>query len=418
MTFYNGYVMIGKQEQEDEMAFFKKKGTQTGENLNFAEKEKDYEHMLIKHRRRMVVLAIFLVIVAMAAVVCVKIFLDKRVYENYEVTKTIKMGEVEKCKFYAYGDGVLRYSNDGVSYMIGDETVWNQAFEMKQPVVDMCADYMAIADLEGTTVYIYDKNGQQGEIKTEYPILDIEVAGQGVVAAITKSDIANQIEVYDKDGTNIAKGQTVLSGDGCPVAISLSEDGTKLAVSYVYLEHGAAKTRVVFYNYSEVGKNEAGRIVGGFDYESSIISRVEFVTNDMVAAIGDDIVTFYSMEEKPSKANEIKINQEIQSICYNEKYIGFVFKSESIMNQYILNVYNLNGKKVLDKTMDFQYSDLQMKDNLLIFNNTQQMYIISVDGILKYNGTIQEGIQKVIPGKLENRYLIITNQEAEEIKLK
>ena len=83
MTFYNGYVMIGKQEQEDEMAFFKKKGTQTGENLNFAEKEKDYEHMLIKHRRRMVVLAIFLVIVAMAAVVCVKIFLDKIVYENY-----------------------------------------------------------------------------------------------------------------------------------------------------------------------------------------------------------------------------------------------------------------------------------------------------------------------------------------------
>ena len=233
--------MIGKQEQEDEMAFFKKKGTQTGENLNFAEKEKDYEHMLIKHRRRMVVLAIFLVIVAMAAVVCVKIFLDKRVYENYEVTKTIKMGEVEKCKFYAYGDGVLRYSNDGISYMIGDETVWNQAFEMKQPVVDMCADYMAIADLEGTTVYIYDKNGQQGEIKTEYPILDIEVAGQGVVAAITKSDIANQIEVYDKDGTNIAKGQTVLSGDGCPVAISLSEDGTKLAVSYVYLEHGSKR---------------------------------------------------------------------------------------------------------------------------------------------------------------------------------
>ena len=115
---------------------------------------------------------------------------------------------------------------------------------------------------------------------------------------------------------------------------------------------------------------------------------------------------------------ERKVLKCFLSICYNEKYIGFVFKSESILNQYILNVYNLNGKKVLDKTMDFQYSDLQMKDNLLIFNNTQQMYIISVDGILKYNGTIQEGIQKVIPGKLENRYMIITNQEAEEIKLK
>ena len=34
MTFYNGYVMIGKQEQEDEMAFFKKKGTQTGPEIS------------------------------------------------------------------------------------------------------------------------------------------------------------------------------------------------------------------------------------------------------------------------------------------------------------------------------------------------------------------------------------------------
>lgn len=180
--------------------FLRKKEHRPEKNLNFAEKEKDYEHMLIKHRRRMVVLAVFLVIVMVAAVVCVKIFLDKRVYENYEVTKTIKMGEVEKCKFYAYGDGVLRYSNDGISYMIGDETVWNQAFEMKQPVLDMCADYMAIADLEGTTFISMIRNGQQGEIQTEYPILDIEVAGQGVVAAITKSDIANRLRFMIRMG--------------------------------------------------------------------------------------------------------------------------------------------------------------------------------------------------------------------------
>ena len=82
--------------------------------------------------------------------------------------------------------------------------------------------------------------------------------------------LKNLIEIYDKEGTNIAMGQTVLSGDGCPLDISISNDGTKLAVSYVYLKNNMARTKVIFYNYSGVGKNEAGRIVGGFEnYEES-----------------------------------------------------------------------------------------------------------------------------------------------------
>lgn len=400
------------------MGLFKKKKKQSEDIKYSAEEEKDYEHMLVKHRRRMALLAVILIIIAAGIGVCVKIFLDNRVYEDYEVVNTIDMGDVAKCKFYKYADGVLRYSNDGISYMTGDDTLWNQAFEMKQPVVDICKDYMAIADLEGTKVYIYDKSGQQGEIQTANPILDLEVAAQGVVAVITQNEITNIIEVYDKEGTNIAKGQTVLSGDGCPLAISISEDGTKLAVSYVYLKNSLAQTRVVFYNYSEVGKNEAGRIVGGFDYEGSIVSKVEFVTNDIVAAFGDNVVTLYSMEEKPSRLEEFRIDKEIESIFYDDKYIGFALKGENALNQHILNVYNLEGKKVLDTTVEFQYTDIQMKNDMIIMNNSAQMYLVSVDGIKKYTGEFSEGIVKLIPGKTERRFTVINSQKAEEIKLK
>ncbi len=245
------------------------------------------------------------------------------------------------------------------------------------------------------------------------------MAGQGVVALITQNEITNLIEIYDKEGTNIAMGQTVLSGDGCPLDISISNDGTKLAVSYVYLKNNMARTKVIFYNYSGVGKNEAGRIVGGFEnYEESIISKVEFVTNDIVAAFGDDILTIYNMEEKPSVMEEIKIDREIESIAYNSKYILLTFKSENAVNQHILNVYDLNGKRILDTTIEFSYTDIQLQNNMIILNNSEQMYMLSVDNVKKYEGKINEGIVKVIPTKTENRFIIITNEEAEEIKLK
>ncbi|MDY5576639.1 MAG: DUF5711 family protein [Lachnospiraceae bacterium] len=397
------------------MGIFKKKRKKDTSGIE----EKDYEDMLIRHRRRVGIGILILLLLAVVLAFCVKIFLDHREYENYEIADTTDMGDVSKCEFYRYCDGILRYSNDGISYMVGDDTIWNQAFEMKDPVIDICEKYMAIADLHGSKIYIYNNSGQQGEIETTAPILSLEVASQGVVAAITKNDTANLIEVYDKEGTNIAVGQTVLSGDGSPLSISISNDGTKLAVSYVYLESSVAKTKVVFYNYSEVGKNEVGRIVGAFEhYDTSIISKVEFVTNDVVAAFGDDILTIYSIKQRPSVLQEFKLDKAVESVVYNEQYIGIICKSDLALNQHIVTIYDINGKSVLNKTIDFAYTDVQLAGDRLIFNNQTQLYIFTVDNILKYNGTIKDGIVKVIPSKYENRYTVITNNEAQEIKLK
>lgn len=161
------------------------------------------------------------------------------------------------------------------------------------------------------------------------------------------------------------------------------------------MKNNMARTKVIFYNYSGVGKNEAGRIVGGFEnYEESIISKVEFVTNDIVAAFGDDILTIYNMEEKPSVMEEIKIDKEIESIAYNSKYILLTFKSENAVNQHILNVYDLNGKRILDTTIEFSYTDIQLQNNMIILNNSEQMYMLSVDNVKKYEGKLMRELSK------------------------
>ena len=72
----------------------------------------------------------------------------------------------------------------------------------------------------------------------------------------------------------------VLSGEiGYPLDISLSPDGTMLTGSYMYIEDGTLRSRVAFYNFSEVGKNALNRFVGGFHdiYKESIVPRVQYL---------------------------------------------------------------------------------------------------------------------------------------------
>lgn len=381
--------------------------------------DKDYESMLVKHRKRMRVVVVLLILLAAVLTVIVKVFLDHRAYETYEVTGTIKLGDTTKCKFYRYGEGVLRYSNDGISYLAGGEEIWNQAFEMKAPVVDVCEEYMAIADMEGTKIYIFNLKGKQGEVETTSPILGLEVARQGEVAAITQSDETNKIEIYDREGVAIAMGQTLLSGDGCPLDISLSNDGTKLAVSYLYIEGGTAKTKVIFYNYSEVGKNEVGRVVGGFQhYGASIVSKVEFISNNIMVAIGDDVISFYEVEEKPSLKKEYKLDREIKSLVFSENYVGVILNKKETMNQSLLAIYGSDGKEVNKLDVAFEYEDVQIDGKKVIFSNQQELYILTVDGLEKFKGVVEGNILKAIPGKWENVYMVIGEKEAQEIRLK
>ena len=86
-----------------------------------------------------------------------------------------------------------------------DEVYWNQTYEMKEPMADVCEDYVALADKGGTEIYIMNQAGMQGKIETPMNISRISVANQGVVAVWMESDGENYIRMYDKNGKNLVK---------------------------------------------------------------------------------------------------------------------------------------------------------------------------------------------------------------------
>lgn len=387
--------------------------------LNEETDEDVLEEKLKRHRRSKASKWIILIAVLIIAGVGYLIYLDNKVYTSYEVLETAQITDNYNGRFYEFGDYMLRYSEDGIAYLNGSKTYWNHAFEMREPIIDICNSYVAVAEQKSNTIYICNNKGFQGQVETEYPIVGLDVSDNGIVAAITgENSELSYIEVIDEDGTRIAKGQSVLSSQGCPVDISISEDGTKLVVSYLCVGSGVIQSKVVFYNYSEIGKNEVDRFVGGYNFDKTMVARVEFVNNDTVVAFGDDKVVLYSMKQKPSVIAEISIDKEIKSIFYDEEYIGLVLANGQADNPYNMVVYDIEGKKISDVDFNLSYKNIKIANKTIILYNDVTLRVYTVKGKQKYEGNFDKGIVDVIMLDDKYNYLIIDPANVEKIKLK
>lgn len=383
-------------------------------------KDPEYDDKLRKHKWKKIRRYAIIIGIIIAVTLFVLIYINNRTYSECEVESEIMKGDTTKCMFYEYGKGFLRYSNDGLAYIEGSDSIWNQAFEMKTPMIDICKDYVAFGEQNTNEVYIYNTEGLVGKVKTSYPVINIAVAGNGIVAAITEEENANHIEIIDTDGTILVTGQTVLSGDGCPIDLSLSEDATKLVVSYLYLNGGQAQTKVVFYNYSEVGKNEVDRIVGGFNqYKTCVVPRVEFITNDIAVAFGDNIYTIYADKQKPSIIHEEdEINREIKSIFYSEEYIGFIFETGEIDTPYELQIINTSGDVLYEGTLEIDYRNIKFDGDNVIMYDQDTFIVMSVKGKIRYKGTTGAQINQIIGLGGKTKYIRISPESIDVIRLK
>jgi len=240
-----------------------------------------------------------------------------------------------------------------------------------------------------------------------------------VVAAITLGEGVNYIEVYDKEGNQLAWGQASLSGEsGYPIDLSISNDGQKMIASYLYVDGSDIQNKIVFYNFSEVGKNEVDRIVGVFvHYGTTILPKVEFISNNVAVAFGDDIMTVYSMKQKPSIVYEDEVSN-VKSVFYSKDYIGLVMETDDAEKPYRVRVIDGKGKKLLDKKTDIEYTGVKLDGKNVILYNDIEMQVISFNGVVKFDGEYEEEITDILITGKQYVYYVVTRTGVKKVKLK
>lgn len=378
------------------------------------------KHRIKKHRRRMVIIAVIGVIVIAIAVVFVMRLIDGYVFTSYSVTGSLNREDIESSGYIAYGDGYIRYSNDGAAYYTAKgKALWNQTYSMQKPQVKICEDCVAIGDINGNTIYIFNKNGNIGKVDTSLVISQIEVAANGAVAAVLEDNEANYINMYDKEGNKIYSVKTTLAGDGYPLDISISNDSAKLIASYVYVSGEEIKTNVVFYNFSEVGQNETERVVGGFNhYNDVLVGDVQFLSNNIAVAVGENVISIYKIKEYPSLEKEIQIDNTIDRVFFGTDYIGLVLDNSDSGELYKMVVYNFSGSKVCEAEFGTQVDNIQFDGSSVVMNNSTSFSVFNLKGKNVANMSFDMPASKVLPTGTRGEYILINTKYIQNIKLK
>lgn len=384
------------------------------------ELDQDVEKKIKQHRRN-VIIGILAVILLAAVIVAVSVhMIDGITYSGYSVINSVNCDDSESTKYISYLDGYLKYSNDGVSYVNSKGvSVWNQTVSMQNPQIKICEDAVAVGDINGSKIHVFNKSGTLGTIDTSLAISQIEVAKQGVVAAVLEDNDANYINMYNVDGTQIYSVKTSLSGDGYPLDISISDDATKLVASYLYVSGESMKTNVVFYNFSDVGKNETERVVGGFNhYDSAIVGDVKFVNKTTAVAVGENIVSIYSMKEYPKLIKEIEIGSEIERVFFDTSYIGLVLNNSDSGDIYRLVLYNLSGDKVCETTFNTQYDNIMIDGKSVVMYNSGGFTVMNFRGKTLADIKVELPLENVLTHGNRGRYVLVNSKYIQNIKLK
>lgn len=377
----------------------------------------------IRSHRLTVLYRVMLVVILLAATLFFLVWQwQNKVFTESVVTATVPVTIVQSAKVEKLGDNILLYSKDGVSCIDGNgNAVWNQTFEMQQPIVSICGDVAALADYNGRIIYVVSSTSQLGTIKTNLPIRDICVSQNGVVAAVLDDVDVTRILLYNGNEdteTSIADSKASMDKSGYPMSLSLSPNGKLLAISYLYADSGDVKSTVAFFNFGEVGKNESDNYVSGYDYLDTIVPYVQFMNNGAAFAVSDDRIIFFEGTERPNNTSSHLLGEEVIGVYHNESYVALVFRNQTGESAFRLDVYSASGSKVHSQLFDIEYTDIILNKDQIIIYNDMDCLICNMKGVDKFSGEFEKPVSLIVPTSSAYRYVAVTSSSIDTIELK
>lgn len=381
----------------------------------------ELDQKIRSHRVRIIKGILFSVGIILLVCAAFFLMLRLRTYSDYTVEESIDREDSASSQFLSYGKGFVKYSNDGAIYTnASNDLYWNQTFEMQDPIVEQCEDYLAFADRGGTNIYILNENGLKGEIETPMNIVKICVANQGTVAVLMESDGTNYIRLYDRNGKNLVKGALHVEKSGYPLDIALCNDANKLAASMLDVSGGKITSSIRFYNFGSVGQNEVDNLVGAYDYEDILIPQIEFMSNDRLVAFGDTKVLIFEGTQKPAPDKEITLDTEVKSVFYSEDYIGLISNTaEDAEESRHMDIYDVKGKHLLGKDFTLDYEGIEFLENgEICIHNADECLIYNTYGVKKFQYTFETPLYKIMSGSTQTSYTFILEGTTEKVRLK
>lgn len=345
-------------------------------------------------------------------------------WQNKVYTEVMELSSVEikitsDAQLMPFGSRLLTYSKDGISCMdTKGNAVWNQTYEMQNPMVDINQNVAAVGDYNGRQVYVMSTDSLLGSITTNRPMRNFCVSAGGVVAVVLDDKDVTLICLYDAQGKELVRFRTTMKESGYPVDVSISPSGELVCVSYLYVDGGHMKSSVAFYNFGAVGQNSTDNYVSGYDYIDTVVPLTHFLDNQSLFAVSDDRIMFFGGAQKPVSVAERLLDDEVRGVYYGDEYVGLVFSSKESGSRYRLDVYHKSGNFVHSIEFDIECRDILFHNNQIIIYNESDCRIYNSRGMQKYTGKFNKTALMLIPQNAAYNYMVVTPESVDMIELR
>lgn len=359
-------------------------------------------------------------LVGIAVIVVVSYYFMNRSFSGYDVEKETTRTDSNNVTYMSFQDKLLKYSRDGISAMNDEgEVLWNGGYEMEQPHVDVCGDYVVVADIGAKKCYVYNGKDQGVEIETALPIGRAKVSANGKVAILLHDEDSDVVNIYNPYSTVDqleVEIPTNVVDDGYPLDFDISPDGDSLVIAYMLPEGGTMENKVCFYNFTEVGQDQ-NTLVGGKSYEKKMISRIEFVAEDEVAIFYEDGFSLFANMKKPEAIFEKTFDKELKSIACDDKNILVITGTAGKTDDQVVHLFNFRGKEEMAEGINYKYSDVLLEDREILFTDDQTCHILRKNGNEKFSFDFGKKYDYFFPASKDNQYFYLDESSIQLIKI-
>ena len=376
---------------------------------------KDYHKKIWRHRVSVILKYAAVVAVVLLAIFGIRYYMNNRTFTGYSIASTTERSDTLTTKYAPFGDKILKYSRDGVSYTDdANSLLFSITYTMQDPILALSQKAGAVADKNGSQIYIFDQEKQMGQITTLLPIKHIAISNQGVVAVLMEESKSSKLEIYSADGTIIGDGIFDLEDAGYPMNLSISSDGTKIAIAFAQISGSKFNSSVAVYNFDNVGENYVDHLVFAKNYTDYMIPELHYFDASTLVAVGDGILGFYQGSQIPEIVNEVAIENEIKSVFYGENMVGLVFET---VEGKMLTLYDAKGNLVTQIPFTMDYDNIRIADNRVLIYNDTEMGLYSFSGKECFRHTFETSMVDIFTTKSRSKYLFIYTNETQLVKL-
>lgn len=372
-----------------------------------------------KHRFARVYRIGIIVLVVAGVLAAYFIYEKTKTFTSYSITNSVDYSLADGAKVVEFDGNILTYSKDGAGAV--DSTgklLWNQTFDMQNPLISMCGDTVAFADYGGSSIYVQTSDGESATVSTDMPIRKIRTSSSGYVVAVLEDTDVTWIYHYDMNGNENAYFRTTMEKSGYPLDLDISPDGELICVSYYYLDCDDVKSSVAFYDFGSVGQNYIDNYVSGYNYSDIMVPYVKFLDNETAIAVSSERMSVYAGAHKPVSVSDMFSSDEILSVYTGADAVAIAYRNSSSEAKYRLEIYDKTGKMTGSREFDFDYSNVTLKNNMVVLYGDRNIYIGSFDGTVKFEGTYEEDIHLIIPTVSIDKYIILTDSTIDTVAFK